>query len=87
MATQINASACLSTLPCENNVRYRIRKYERSKKDKTSTLAFLTYTSILMCSNNNSQLTTKSVASLAKDYKIHSTLVKYLSYSVFICMP
>ena len=70
MATQINASACLSPLPCENNLRYRIRKHKRSKKAKISKLAFPTYASILMCSNNNSWLTTKSVVSLEKDYKI-----------------
>ena len=70
MAMWINTSACLSPLPCENNLRYRIRKHERSKKAKISTPAFPVYTSILMCLNNNSWHTTKSVVSLKKDYKI-----------------
>ena len=70
MAMQINASACLSPLPCEKNPGYRIRKHEISKKAKISKLAFPMYTSKLMCSNNNSQFITKSVVSLEKDYKI-----------------
>ena len=47
-----------------------MRKHERSKKAKVSTLAFPTYTSILMHLNNNSRHTTKSVVSFEKDYKI-----------------
>ena len=70
MAMQINASAYLSPLPCENNLRYRIRKHERSKKAKISIPAFPVYISILIHLNNNSQLTTKFVVSLEKDYKI-----------------
>ena len=70
MATWINASAHISPLPCENNLRYRIRKHKRSKKAKISILAFPMYASILVCLNNNSQHTTKSVVSLKKDYKI-----------------
>ena len=70
MAMQINASAHLSPFPCENNLRYRIRKHKISKRAKISTQAFSAYTLILMCLNNNSQLTTKSVVSLKKDYKI-----------------
>ena len=66
----INASACLSPFPCENNLRHRIKKHEISKKAKISTLAFAVYTSKVMCWNNNSWLTTKSVVSLKNDYKI-----------------
>ena len=47
-----------------------MRKHKRSKKAKISTSAFLTYTSILMCLNNNSWHTTKSVVSLKKDFEI-----------------
>ena len=36
----INTSACLSPLPCENNLRYRIRKHKIPKKAKMSTPAF-----------------------------------------------
>ena len=39
-------------------------------KAKISMLAFPVYASILMCSNNNSWQTTKSVGSFEKDYKI-----------------
>ena len=67
---QTNVSAHLSPLPCENNLRYRIRKHKRSKKAQISIPAFPTYASILMPSNNNSWLTTKSLVSLEKDYKI-----------------
>ena len=70
MATWINASECLSSLACENNLRYRIRKYKISKRAEISTLAFSVYTSKMMHSNNNSCLTTKSEVSLEKDYKI-----------------
>ena len=70
MATWISALACLSPFPCENNLRYRIRKHEISKKAKIDTLAFSVYASMLMHLINNSWLTTKSVVSFKKDYKI-----------------
>ena len=70
MATWINASACLSPFPCENNLRCRIRKHKISKKAKISTPAFPVYASKVMHLNNNSQLTKKSVVSLEKDYKM-----------------
>ena len=68
-----NMDQCISTpinITMWKQSRYRIRKHERSKRAKISTLAFPAYTSILMCSNNNSWHTTKSVVSFEKDYKI-----------------